>query len=243
MKCVSFETFWRQLNKLSSDHQQSDFEATARKYLNINPEGELLRETHDIIEELRMMTHIFSEQLAITEKFSTKLQELYNKESVKESGEEGMLRLMGDIKRLLESTVGSSASPVGLEPSYSTSGIAASRAPAGLADESLGPNDVHETTNGVVHGEIIAPVSESVVPNDFNETAPNGTPDGEEHISPTPNTKKTIPENTLHLAKDLCRDISLRKQELLKLEESTIYVSEQVRHHAPLLPTINYNGC
>lgn len=71
MKTVAFETFWRQLNKLSArDHQQQDFEVPARTYLNINPEGELLRETQDIIEELRMMQGIFNQQMHVMEEFS-----------------------------------------------------------------------------------------------------------------------------------------------------------------------------
>ncbi|KAH6712755.1 hypothetical protein BKA61DRAFT_484150 [Leptodontidium sp. MPI-SDFR-AT-0119] len=101
MKCISFESFWRQLHKLSSsDHQQADFEATARKYLNINPEGELLRETHDIIEELRMMSHIFNEQLHVVDQFTNHLKNLREKEEKKKTAEVKMLDVMVEVQKL-----------------------------------------------------------------------------------------------------------------------------------------------
>jgi hypothetical protein len=39
---------------------------------------------------------------------------------------------------------------------------------------------------------------------------------------------KTIPDHTLHLAEDVSRDIGQRREELRKLEESTVYVCDQV---------------
>jgi hypothetical protein len=107
MKTVAFETFWRQLNKLSaSEHQREDFEVTARIYLNINPEGELLRETHDIIEELRMMMGIFSQQIHVMEEFSRHLENLHEKETLREPTNESSLpselKVLMDIKKLLE---------------------------------------------------------------------------------------------------------------------------------------------
>lgn len=102
MKCISFEAFWRQLQKLSSsDHQQADFEATARRYLNINPEGDLLRETHDIVEELRMMSHIFNEQLHVIDKFTNHLQNLKEQEEKKETTETKMLDVLVEVRKLL----------------------------------------------------------------------------------------------------------------------------------------------
>ncbi|CZT41654.1 uncharacterized protein RSE6_01413 [Rhynchosporium secalis] len=72
MKCISFESFWRQLNKLSSsDHHQADFEATARKYLNINPdesEGEGREEEDDRNEDVGcygMMRQMFEERFRV----------------------------------------------------------------------------------------------------------------------------------------------------------------------------------
>jgi hypothetical protein len=86
------------------------------------------------------------------------------------------------------------------------------------------------TSSATPHSEITDPVGESVVPNDLNETAPNGAPQGQEHASLTLATQQTIPENTLHLAKDLRRDIQTRRHELVKLEENTVYIAQQVSH-------------
>lgn len=46
-----------------------EFEESARIYLDVNPEGMLLREAHDIMDELRMMARIFFRQLRVTEHF------------------------------------------------------------------------------------------------------------------------------------------------------------------------------
>jgi len=61
MKTSSFELFWRHLKKLSSQRLKIS-PKTARLYLNINPEGVLLQEAHDIIEELKMMSRINMQQ-------------------------------------------------------------------------------------------------------------------------------------------------------------------------------------
>ncbi|RAL60755.1 hypothetical protein DID88_009860 [Monilinia fructigena] len=73
MKTSAFELFWRHLQILSGQHLKINPEK-ARVYLNINPEGLLLREAHDIVEELRMMSHICMEQLKVTQIFSKALE-------------------------------------------------------------------------------------------------------------------------------------------------------------------------
>ncbi|KAG4443297.1 hypothetical protein IFR05_001241 [Cadophora sp. M221] len=84
MKSASSEIFWRQLNKLGFiDHQTTGFEVTALKYLNISAECELLRDAHSIIEELRMMKNIFTQQLLVVEQFSEYLQILKVREKSK----------------------------------------------------------------------------------------------------------------------------------------------------------------
>lgn len=40
---------------------------------------------------------------------------------------------------------------------------------------------------------------------------------------------KTIPSHTLHLAADVSRDMKYRRDELQRLEESTVYVCDQVK--------------
>lgn len=190
MKTVAFETFWRQLEKLSaSEHKKEDFEATARIYLNINPEGALLRETHDIIEELRMMMLIFNQQIHVIEEFSRHLQSLHEKETSRESTNEGsspsILKVLMDIKKLLEDQ--QAVKEEGNHANGSTS------------------------QNGSLHLPSIA--NGSIHSSQSWETLVAG---------------KTIPDHTLHLAEDVTRDMRHRREELQKLEESTVYVCEQV---------------
>lgn len=52
-------------------------EIAARVYLDVNPEGDLLRECHDIIDELRMMQRIYHQQLEVVKHFSKMLNDLY----------------------------------------------------------------------------------------------------------------------------------------------------------------------
>lgn len=47
--------------------------------LDINPEGELLKEVKDILDELHMMTKVFSEQHTVVKDFSAHLQQLGGK--------------------------------------------------------------------------------------------------------------------------------------------------------------------
>jgi len=100
MKTVAYETFWRHLDKLNATGRKTaDFEATARAYLNINPEGELLREVHDIIEELRMMARIYTQQLHVLEDFSRHLENMHQQDE--KNAPKEMVDIMLDIKNLL----------------------------------------------------------------------------------------------------------------------------------------------
>lgn len=61
MKTIAYETFWNHLEKLNEPARKID-PKRARIALNINPEGALLKEAHDIIEELGMMARIYAQQ-------------------------------------------------------------------------------------------------------------------------------------------------------------------------------------
>jgi hypothetical protein len=53
-----------------------------QKYiLNINPEGVLLREAHDIMDELRMMRRVYDQQLNVVTDFLKHLQDLHDQEN------------------------------------------------------------------------------------------------------------------------------------------------------------------
>ncbi|KAH7399882.1 hypothetical protein BKA64DRAFT_467978 [Cadophora sp. MPI-SDFR-AT-0126] len=201
MKCISFESFWRQLNKLSSsDHQEADFEATARKYLNINPEGELLRETHDIIEELRMMSHIFTEQLHVVEQFTTHLQNLRDKEEKKHTIETKMLDVMVEVRKLLEERFKKEESQADAISSRNRVSVPILDS---VEDESAGAE--HFVTSPVVQDENAG----------GNGIAADAGP--------------ADPESTVQFAQDVGREISARRAELQKLEQSTVYVSDQLK--------------
>jgi hypothetical protein len=100
MKTVAYGTFWRHLDKLNAtDRQLADFEVTARSYLNINPEGELLKEIHDIIEELRMMSRIYTQQLHVLEDFSRHLENMHQQDE--KNAPKKLVDVMLEIKNLL----------------------------------------------------------------------------------------------------------------------------------------------
>jgi hypothetical protein len=105
MKTVAFETFWRHLDELSkADHGFQNFEEAARKHLNINPEGKLLKEVHDIIEELRMMARIYTQQQNVVQRFKDQLHNLHEqerKETLKMQPDDTHLDVLVEIKNLL----------------------------------------------------------------------------------------------------------------------------------------------
>lgn len=234
MKCISFESFWRQLHKLSSsDHQQADFEATARKYLNINPEGELLRETHDIIEELRMMSHIFNEQLHVVDQFTNHLKNLREKEEKKKTAEVKMLDVMVEVQKLLEKRFKKEEDDkVYVTDPHRTSVLTDNMDGNGVA-ESLVIDEAaqHEqvTSNGT---PATAPSLDPAIQNSGAVANQPQTSDratvAKETADSGSRTTISIPESTIQLAQDVGHEISSRLAELQKLEHSTVYVSDQV---------------
>lgn len=89
MKTIAFETFWSQMRldswkeETSKDPSQQS-EKSVRAYLNVNPEGALLRESQDIIEELHMMSRIFSQQIQVIKDFKKALEGLNEREDRKQ---------------------------------------------------------------------------------------------------------------------------------------------------------------
>ncbi|XMA07793.1 hypothetical protein WAI453_000584 [Rhynchosporium graminicola] len=218
MKCISFESFWRQLNKLSSsDHHQAEFEATARKYLNINPDGELLRETHDIIEELRMMSHIFTEQLHVLGQFTTHLKNLKEKEEKKKTTEMKMLDVMEMMRQMFEERFRVGNNKDAVPSTTAANGMATQlngSSPATVA--ALDPIMSNEQAAGTkLHN-----------PDRLNTA--DGAADSSCQSSDSFD-KSSVPESTIQLAQDVSHEISSRLAELQKLEHSTVYVSEQLK--------------
>lgn len=87
-KTDSYELFWSQSEKdLSSSHHQVT--RSHRTYLNINPEGALLRECEDVIEELHMMRRIFIQQSQVVKDFKKALDKMNSNYEV-EKGQKGI---------------------------------------------------------------------------------------------------------------------------------------------------------
>jgi hypothetical protein len=101
MKTIAFEGFWRHLENMHLNNPRltdiEAMEASARIYLDVNPEGTLLREAHDIMDELRMMVRIYFQQLRVTKHFSKNLQDLNEQEAPLTSTE-----LLRGLNRTLE---------------------------------------------------------------------------------------------------------------------------------------------
>ncbi|KAE9371635.1 hypothetical protein N431DRAFT_441610 [Stipitochalara longipes BDJ] len=101
MKTIAFEGFWRHLDNMHLNSPQltniEAIEASARIYLDVNPEGMLLREAHDIMDELRMMARIYFHQLRVTKHFSKNLHDLNEQEAPLTSKE-----LLQELNRNLE---------------------------------------------------------------------------------------------------------------------------------------------
>lgn len=128
---MAYETFWRHMDKLNASDRQLDFEVTARSYLNINPEGELLKEAHDIIEELRMMARIYTQQLDVVEDFSRYLENIHHQDEKKSPVD--VRDIMLEIKNILGARDGphSATDPLNLQHNHSPTNQNGSAVPNG----------------------------------------------------------------------------------------------------------------
>ncbi|KAH6719497.1 hypothetical protein BKA61DRAFT_714014 [Leptodontidium sp. MPI-SDFR-AT-0119] len=184
MKTVAYETFWRHLDKLNAtDRQLADFEVTARSYLNINPEGELLKEVHDIIEELRMMSRIYTQQLHVLEDFSRHLENMHQQDE--KNAPKKLVDVMLEIKNLLGPRI----------------------APHSAEDPLAAQHNQSPAQNGTAR------------------LITNGTPSSEDAAA----NASSISESTVEFAKRVCSNVTLRREQLQDLEESSIGVSDQLR--------------
>ncbi|KAJ0114784.1 hypothetical protein J7T55_004525 [Diaporthe amygdali] len=73
---IAFKTFWRHVEGFSQHRENTGSNRQSQRYLDINPEGTLLREAQDIAEELRIMTGIFSQQLGVVKSFQKCLEHM-----------------------------------------------------------------------------------------------------------------------------------------------------------------------
>ncbi|KAK8099527.1 uncharacterized protein PG998_012768, partial [Apiospora kogelbergensis] len=92
MTAVAYDTFWHHtsLNNLNLLPK-----AVGDRYLNINPEGALLKEAQDIAEELKMMKRIYNDQLKVLQDFIRHLAHPQGRQAENTND-------VGEIRRLLE---------------------------------------------------------------------------------------------------------------------------------------------
>ncbi|KAI1080443.1 hypothetical protein F5B20DRAFT_580109 [Whalleya microplaca] len=75
LTAIAHESFWRNVALVSKDLIPNDKGIVRRRrLLDINPEGKLLQETQDIIEELRIMRQVFQEQIHVVKDFKRYLE-------------------------------------------------------------------------------------------------------------------------------------------------------------------------
>ncbi|CZR52676.1 uncharacterized protein PAC_02553 [Phialocephala subalpina] len=67
---IAYESFWRNMEIRSMKIAQNSTSGSAKhSYLDINPEGTLLRESQDVAEELQIMLKIYNQQLHVVRDF------------------------------------------------------------------------------------------------------------------------------------------------------------------------------
>jgi Mg2+ and Co2+ transporter CorA len=67
---IAYESFWRNMEIRSMKIAQNGTNGSAKhSYLDINPEGTLLRESQDVAEELQIMLKIYNQQLHVVRDF------------------------------------------------------------------------------------------------------------------------------------------------------------------------------
>lgn len=102
-KTDAFEGFWRNMKERNLNPQNYSYSGTGQKYLDINPEGALLRESQDIAEELRIMLRVYNQQLNVVKDFSKALRHM-NGESKNETDE--VRKLMKILQARQEQSTG-----------------------------------------------------------------------------------------------------------------------------------------
>lgn len=73
---IAFKAFWRNVERFTKSRDRRGSHRQSQKYLDINPEGTLLREAQDIAEELRIMIGIYSQQLGVVKSFQKCLEQM-----------------------------------------------------------------------------------------------------------------------------------------------------------------------
>lgn len=73
---IAFKVFWQNVENFAKNQHRRGPDRPSQKYLDINPEGTLLREAQDIAEELRIMNGIYHQQLGVVKSFQRCLEHM-----------------------------------------------------------------------------------------------------------------------------------------------------------------------
>ncbi|KAH8598621.1 hypothetical protein B0O99DRAFT_684012 [Bisporella sp. PMI_857] len=210
---LAFETFWYHFDKMSaSDRQLAGSELIAKSYLNINLEGELLREAHDIIEELRIMMRIFTHQLSVTDLFSEHLAALHDKRC-KPAPDEA-LDVLKDIKALLQRQ-----SEGGETVSVATSNCHAIKDEVQRINEIINENAT-TLSSSTAHLNAISPQESKVLkpPPDIPETTISLSERVRDHMMSRRGKLQELEEQTIIIAEQLKDLLSLKQQQASIIE-------------------------
>lgn len=93
---IAFKVFWDSVERFSQSRDSRGSNRQNQKYLNINPEGTLLREAQDIAEELQIMNGIFSQQLGVVKSFQKCLEHM-NGQSKTRTKQQHLFGLIKDL--------------------------------------------------------------------------------------------------------------------------------------------------
>jgi hypothetical protein len=100
---IAYEHFWDMTHRVSNfykfHNQDNDVEDNAKSLLDINPEGELLREVKDILDELHIMINIKIKQQQVLKQFRKHVEYILvpNFALSKEIGTANQNKVIGDV--------------------------------------------------------------------------------------------------------------------------------------------------
>lgn len=110
---IAYESFWRNMEIRSMKIAQNSATGSAKhSYLDINPEGTLLRESQDVAEELQIMLRIYNQQLHVVRDFRKILGHM-NGESKNETDEVRTLIKLLRYNQIVAGDKGKIAVPLG----------------------------------------------------------------------------------------------------------------------------------
>ena len=191
-----------------TDPQKTDIRGKARKYFNINPEGELLREAHDIVDELKMMRRIYEQQLSVIKDFSKHLQEIYDEQHPPPSDD----HLLEGLKRLFAAPGSFNGSP--LSPNLRNGNV---------SQNGGWQNGDIPTQNGSSQESHLATQENANGYHSHNQSTV-----AEENAKDAIAIYGIIPKSTVNRAKALIENIEMRREDLQDLQNTTKDISDQL---------------